>query len=56
MKKSWRLVISYGLSQQAKCSNLVECVDFSDLTGATVRCLCVFPNNNIDLKCSFVRY
>ena len=27
-----------------KCSNLVECVDFSDLSGATVGCLEVFPN------------
>ena len=39
-------------------SNLVECVDFNDLSGATVGRLVYkfFRINNIELKCSFVAY
>ena len=37
-------------------SNLVECVDFSDLSGATVDWFITsFQINNIELKCSCVR-
>ena len=38
-----------------KCSSLVKCVDFSDLSGATVAVYKFFRINNVDLKCSFVR-
>ena len=38
-------------------SNLVECVEFSDLSGATVSWFIrFFRINNIELKCSFVRF
>ena len=33
-----------GMARLNKCSSLVEFVDFSDLSRATVGCLQVFPN------------
>ena len=36
----WKaLKASDGMVRLNKCSSLVECVDFSDLSGATVGCL-----------------